>query len=240
MTCVACGCGRVGFDTSAPAGDGSVPGGGDASAPGDGLPTSDGTVGTGACGANLLLFDDFEDGIQAAEWSLVAGTGLTVAETGGFLQITFASNVPAGQQAGYITAAKMDFTGTCVEAEVVMTPSAAANGEMRVLMGSGQNIVTIYENGGMLQATEQLGAAVDRMPAMTFDPVAHRWWRLRNTAGTWYFEVASDAVTYTIVYSVPQNFPLQTATTLELIALSGSATGNGGVVQFGSVRVSGP
>lgn len=239
--CVACGCGRIGFSQgtfeAGGTGDGAI--GDGVVAPGDGaLPD---IAPAGACPATVRITDDFADGVMGAPWSLVSGTGLTVAETGGFLQITFASNVPAGQSGGYVTATTMDWTNTCIVVEVVMVPNAAGGGEIEAVIGAGQNVVSMYAISGTLGALLQNGAQVHRMtPALTYDPVAQRWWRMRNTSASWYFEVSPDDTTYTTIYTWNQNETGQTSQTLKLIALSGSAVGNGGVAQFGSVNVTGP
>jgi hypothetical protein len=93
---------------------------------------------------------------------------------------------------------------------------------------------------GMLQTEEQRGAAVYRGPVVTFDAVADRWVRMREVGGTWYFQVAPDGMAYTTVFAEPMEFPLQNQAALTIAAASGSAVGNGGVAQFGSVRVTGP
>lgn len=240
MACLACGCGHIGFGTGGATGDGATGDG----APGDGVP-GDGAppdiAPTGACGATVRVSDDFADGVMGAQWSPVTGTGLTVAETGGVLQITFASNVPAGQSAGYATASAMDWTNTCIVVEVVMVPNAAGGGEIEAVIGAGQNVVSMSAISGTLGALLQNGAQVHRMtPSLTYDPVAQRWWRMRNTSASWYFEVSPDDTTYTTIYTWNQNETGQTNQTLKLIALSGSAVGNGGVAQFGSVLVTSP
>lgn len=238
MLCLACGCGRYGFTFPDARG-----GNGDGPAPGDGggdTPDVSGDAVAGACGTNVLLFDDFEDGTVAPEWTVLAGTGLTVGETGGVLQIAFGNNVPASQTAGYRTAATMDFTDTCVEAELVMPADQTSGAVIELQLGAGQNRIYMDVASGMLETEEQLGAAVYRGTPLPYDPVAHRWLRMREVSGTWYFQVAPDAMTYTTVFSYPQDFGLQTACTLTIAAGSGSAVGNGGIAQWGSVRVTGP
>ncbi len=228
-----CGCGRYGFGPIAVGGDGAVVGDGGT------VDVGAGDAASGACGTNVQLYDDFEDGVIAPEWTTLAGNGLTVAETGGFLQITFSSNVPASQTAGYKTNAAMDFTNTCVEAELVMAANQTSGAVVELQLGAGQNRADIDVVNGMLQTEEQRGAAVYRGPAISYDPVAHRWLRMREISGTWYFQVSPDGMMYTTVFAEPMEFPLQTQCVLTLAAGSGSAVNGGGVAQFGSVRVTG-
>ena len=230
--CLACGCGRGDFSPiyGDALGDGIGAGAFDA-------PSGDAIA--GACGTTIHLADDFEDGVTNPQWTVVSGNGLTVAETGGFLQITYANNVPASQTGGYRSAA-MDFTNTCIEVELVMAGNQTSGAIAEVQLGAGQNRIYIDVFNGMVRTEEQLGAAVFTGTPVTYDAVAHRWLRMREIAQTWYFQASPDRASYTTLFSYPKEFGLQTACVLTLAAQSGSAVGNGGVVQFGSVTVTGP
>src|SRR5579864_7593513 len=88
------GCGRFGFshlpgDSSASADNASAD-----SAPFDGFadaaPDAPRDSGLAAC-TRLALSDNFDDGVRAAVWTLLANNPVAVAETGGALQVTLAT-----------------------------------------------------------------------------------------------------------------------------------------------------
>jgi hypothetical protein len=88
-----CGCGRIGFGVHDAGGAG-----GDDDANGDAIIDLD--AASGACGAERAAARRFTNSIVEPIWTTLTGNGLTVAQTGGVLQITFANNVPASQTAG--------------------------------------------------------------------------------------------------------------------------------------------
>ncbi|MEW1922262.1 hypothetical protein [Streptomyces sp. NPDC088360] len=62
---------------------------------------------------------------------------------------------------------------------------------------------------------------------LAFDPVAHRWWRFREAAGTFYWETSPNAVTWTVRRSMATNQWLRFGTlrtNFEAYAASGTPT----------------
>ena len=233
LACLAClaatGCGRLGFGTVVAASDATS---GDASGDGDG-PSA------GVCPPTVVIDDDFEDGAVAPEWTALDGNNLTRAETGGFLQITFASNVPAGQVAGYQQTVASDFTGTCVIAELAELPNPATLAQAEIRIGSSTDCAVVNFNGGQLHAAVHRGANITRLPDIAADLASQRFVRLREVAGVWFFETSSDG-THFVELGNTTKFASQVNTTLRLVAATGSGINNGGELRFASVRVFGP
>jgi hypothetical protein len=237
---LAAGCGRVGFDTTHGAGDARSSGDSGLSGDGGG---GDGSVGSadgatvGPCGPTVALSDDFQDGVTAPEWTVLNGSGLTVAETGGFLQITFGGNVPSNQTAGYSQTATMDYTGSCTIVELDEIPNAAANGrlQMRLSMGS-SNYLMFEVLAGQLYGIENDGTVMNRYAA-TWSVSSQRFLRMRERSGTWFWDVSPDGVMYTEVGAITVTIPGQTAASLALYVSTSAGVSNGGQVQIGSVQV---
>jgi hypothetical protein len=228
------------MDAAAASGDGVA---GDGVA-GDGVgppaDAFDGDAAASACGTTIAIADDFEDGVTGSGWTTLTGTNLTLAETGGLLQITFASNVSAGQTAGYVSTASYDFTGACVDAEItsIPNPSTLANLTFRIGTSSDCGVIEIYS--GMINAAQHRGASISRLPAFAFDPVAHRFLRMREVTGTWYYQSSPDGAAWTTFGTVANTFALQVNTTILLTAGTNSAVSSGGVAAFASMRVAIP
>lgn len=232
------GCGRIDFggvvaaSGDAGGGDGIV---GDGGGGGDG---GDGAVASGVCGSTVALSDDFEDGVMGAEWKAISGNNLTVAETGGFLQITFASNVPAGQAAGYQQLTAMDYTGACTIVEVNEVPNPATIAQAIIQVGFAVgNSASMSIRGGMIYSTSHNGANVQMPDTRAWDGVAYRFLRIRESNGTWYWDASPDGVTFMQLGMVTEALVNQNAAYLVLDAATSSAQSNGGQVQFASVRV---
>jgi hypothetical protein len=238
IVAVACGCGRIAFDPI-------TSGGGGGSGPlGDGASAGDVTdvAPQPLCGSTVLLFDDFEDGVVAPEWTVMMGAGLTVSETGGFLQIQFAnSNVAMGLDAGYVTTAAFDFTGGCLDLELVSVPDPTQTAQTIIEIHGPTGRATLLAGFDMLSAemTNDTGEDNYYSTPLTYDAVAHRWLRIVENNGTWFFQTAPDAATYTTFFSMPYVWSGQSST-LYLDASSGGGGTSLGQVQFGSVRITGP
>ena len=229
----AAGCGRFGFDVS---GDGRAD---------DGVVADDGTLGasngdvsTGICPTTVAISDDFEDGTTAPIWTLLTGTNLSLTEAGGVMSVTFASNVPAGQTAGYAQTNPIDYTGACVIAELTEIPAAASGAyvEMRIGIGPTNN-VQFEVDQGLLHSVSHNGAMIVRPDMRSWDLATQRFLRLRELGGTWYWEVSAEGAIYTTVASVPRVLVSQTSTVLELFAGSFSAASAAGRTAFASISV---
>jgi hypothetical protein len=242
LACViATGCGRLGFQPPSD-GRGDRTTGDGSGMPGDGViaDTIDLDAAAGACGTMVALSDDFADGVTGAQWTTLTGTNIALAETGGDLQITFASNVSAGQTAGYQSVASFDFTGSCVDAEIASTPNAATLANMTIRIGTSTDCGVIEIYSGMIHAAQHRGASISTLPAFAFDALADRFLRMREVSGSWYYQSSPDGTTWTTFGAVANMFPLQTSTTVRFTAGTNSGVSNGGVAAFAGVNVALP
>lgn len=228
------GCGRIGFGARGDGGGGD--GGGDG-APGD---VADALVtGTSVCPSTVHLADDFEDGVVAPEWMVLTATDLTVAETGGVLRVSYAANSGPNEFAGYREATASDYSVACVIAEIAAIPAAsqqAASSYVRIGTGPTDNAAFTFDSGNVRSDLHN-GASVKTADLRTFDPVAHRFLRMRLTATTTYWEASPDGVTYTLLGSVTDLLHIASSTQLELMAQSLNATHSAGMAEWASVQV---
>ncbi len=181
------GCGRLGF-SGREGGDG----GGDDAAP-------------ATCTA-LAITDDFEDGVTGPQWTEYGDQGVTVAETGGELQITLAANLPNAHYGGYVSTSKVDLRDHCFFVTEVSVPAQMGPLEMQMSVRSGA-LYTGYSLGnGNLQAFTNFNGAITVLASLPYDPVAQHVVRVREAGGTTSWDISSDGVTYTNVLSAPTPF----------------------------------
>lgn len=172
------------------------------------------------------LTDDFNDNVRNTGVWAVNVTATTVAETGGQLVITLASNNPV--YSGYVSVSTYDLTGSqlsiqCIQAvnplsgcEQYMAAFLDASNEMDIYIGAGNLIFRMRVAG----VNNDIGVA--------FDPVAMLWWRLRELAGTIYWET-SDGNSWVVQRSAPTPFAITnlsvnlTAGTYQNVATPGVA-----------------
>lgn len=143
------------------------------------------------------LNDDFGDGALARMWagSYSAG-GATLQETGGEAVLTPPPGVPSSS-VGLVGAYGYDLTGDAIAFEVteMLTPERGAAAFVEVSAGLG-NALRIQKVGSELAYMQGAGGVFTPRKSEPFDPVRHRWWRIRESAGTTYWETSADGRTW--------------------------------------------
>lgn len=181
---------------------------GAASATGSGSTT---TVATVALPKMSTFVDDFttQDTTKWGGWS----ANNTV--TGGRAQLV----VTNGYESIY-TNARYDLTGSAAQIEVPQAPNLGngttgaffilhATGTVRLLIG--------YESGNLVTGWTNAAGADDKT-GIPYDAVAHRFWRIREAAGTTYWETAPDGTTWTVRRTLADPIP---STALDVILNAG-------------------
>jgi hypothetical protein len=123
--------------------------------------------------------------------------------------------------------------------EITAVPSASAqSASMYIRVGIGPtDCVEISIDAGMLRSALHNGANVMTGDVRTYDPVAHRFLRMRMTASMTYWDASPDGVTFTLLGSVPDTLHTAASNHLNLEAQSLSASQNAGKAEWASVQV---
>jgi hypothetical protein len=119
-------------------------------------------------------------------------TGTYVTQAGQTLTITTPST-GSSLDAGYFTTAYPNFTGHAFVSRVLGTVTGSSSGTGIIVGVSSTNYLALYNINGTL-TFEKNGSTV---ATTTYSPTSDLWWRIRESSGTWYAEVAPDGVTWT-------------------------------------------
>jgi hypothetical protein len=242
---LACACGRIGF-SAALRGDGGsadavVDGAADASpdaspdaAPPDGA--------SGICGGSRVLSDDFLSSMPSLVWSVTPGSDITTTQGSGELQFAFGSSAPGSAYTTYQEMGVHDFRGGCMVVRQDAAPASATSVYMYSSVNFNTSGVGTYVDGGELQAiyfTTSVSASIVTQAA--FDPVAHRYVRLSEDAGTFTWETSPDGVTYTMfTTSSGTGFDASQMFVVLGAAVGATATMEATTVDYGPVTFYGP
>lgn len=146
------------------------------------------------------LTDDFNDNsINGTKWGTsVVGTG-TVQETSQRLVIS-SSNTTGTRTSSLYSQSSYDFHGSTLVVEVPSltlggSASAYATIDDPVLLAM---IMEMRVTGGDLELRVGVSGTVH---SVTYNSTNHRWWRMRESAGTCYFDVSPDGNSWTNLYS---------------------------------------
>lgn len=143
--------------------------------------------------AFAALTDDFETAEQSSAWNFYANG---VANVGGKLRIPAKPDYPGAE-----SNATWVLTGSHVSAEVITVPSASGGTDVAFSMivlssTSGTNLTMQYRLTGFgvdnkLELLNFHDNFTDENSVDTdYDPLEHRWWRIRESAGTIYWETS--------------------------------------------------
>lgn len=194
------GCGRLGFGDKAPLDGTSADATADATA--DAHPDA---APLGPC-TPLSFSDDFNDGTTAAPWTVLANNPVTVAETGGQLEVTL-STAGGAHYGGYDSTAVWNLTNHCMYVSFTTTPTSEANVEMTFTARQLSGTIGFVYHLGVLDPFVNAGT-FQSFGSVPYDPVLHKVLRLREDNGTTSWETSADGTTFTVLTSQPDPLDL--------------------------------
>jgi hypothetical protein len=139
------------------------------------------------------LRDTFDDNaINATVWSC----STHAQEVGGRLEIRPIPDETTWE--AYTTNDLYDLTDSSITVEVVQATNTYTFLDARY----------DYDNNTKIAMWLSYGMMDTPSHYTPYDPVAHRWWRIRERAGTTYFEVSPNGYDWTVLDSVPTPIPV--------------------------------
>jgi hypothetical protein len=156
------------------------------------------------------LFDDFNDNTQNTTlWVAISGSGREV-ETNRQLQLS--STVGATTYAGYQAVRYYDLTGSRIFSQVIDVGNQSIASFQAVpilLFADASNGVAWYINANKIVAQKQVaGSYTDVLATTTYDPTVHKFFSIRESAGTTFWDFSTDGVTWTNYTSQASPVPL--------------------------------
>ena len=154
------------------------------------------------CGTIELVADDFEDGVRAPFWMQWSDSGVTIDERDGALVIDVPMGTATGW-AGYTSRYLHDLRDAAFEAHVAETGGRYTVLEVRSHLDVKAQMLV---EAGELVAVVLNTADEDRRAAIPYDPTTHRYWRIREAAGTIAWEHSVDRITWNELHAEPAPF----------------------------------
>ena len=140
-----------------------------------------------------LVADDFNDNsIDSAKWhssNLFSGFSsllVPITETAQRLEVgPLLQNAPSSQYRGIRTLNTYNFTGAYTYVELVQAPSSATKADAMFTVGANVDAYyRIYVSDGKLFGQRKIGATKTTFFTIPYDPVTHRFLRIRHDATT--------------------------------------------------------
>ena len=154
------------------------------------------------------LVDDFEDGVIDPNLTVFDETGCTVTETGGVLVFAFDDT---GNDRCQV---KSEHLYDLTDSEVRIDVGGAFDGPETLSWfqfeqrADTSTRLEIEIDDGFLDLGQRVDGVDTHFASLPFDPVAHRWWRIRGAAGRVYLETSPDGTSWTARLDAPAQMDL--------------------------------
>jgi membrane-associated phospholipid phosphatase len=186
------------------------------------------------------LTDDFNDNAtDSAKWSPFGNPGPLserVREVNGRVEIRPRSN-HTGMQSGYLSLSCYDLTDSHVHVELVQPLRPATGAETTFSAEVDEhNAISFSIEAGALRCYQVTSGTSSLLKHVRYDPVKHRWLRLREESGKIYWEVSPDGTTWGVLAGQPDPGDLKTVTIKLQGGLSASVS-SPGIAVFDNLNV---
>jgi hypothetical protein len=148
-----------------------------------------------------LFSDNFNDNTRdPAKWN---GFGQSQ-EVNQRVELRPLPNRSGASFSGYSSRDTHDLTDSSIEVEVVQVLNQV-NGTSTLLSAgpNDDNRVMIAVKSGQLTCLQMIGGVATTLAVFPYDAAAHRWWRLRESQGTTWWEVSPEGERWTALFGKP-------------------------------------
>lgn len=183
------------------------------------------------------LTDDFDDNsIDSGKWGETENNSATVTETGGQLVITPATSTVDSEGVLY-SLASYDLTGSYVYVEAVQVATLADGWTgMNLYLDSSNEIGIEVSDETDLIAYQIVGGSFTSLASVTYNSSTMRWWRIRESGGTTYWEYSADGSSWSTLHSVANPIAL-TAVAPGLLVFENGSDASPGQAIFDNFNV---
>jgi hypothetical protein len=183
--------------------------------------------------------DNFDDGVQGRPWwRSYDASSCNATETNGRLSITLTPGLTG--YCGYVSASAFDMTDNFIAVEVptMVNTGSSAEAFFRAQQDS-QNRVELIQKGGNLECRKTIAGISTVLASTTYGAAQHKWWRLRESGGTLYFET-NPGTGWVIQHEVsPPPIPVA-ALDIEIGAGTPQIVGTPGTARFDNYNLAPP
>jgi len=165
--------------------------------------------------------DNFNDNsLDVAKWT--EWSGGDVSETSQTLRIT---STTAASYKGMNSAVRGSLVGSSVHVEVPHVLTGLTSGSTMLQVGpDDQHTITLYVGGTTFAAEYQIEGVFTTVATTAYNSTTHRWWRIRESGGTVYYEYSANGGTWSALTSTAAPFTL---TTIRVSLFIGTDAANG-------------
>ncbi|MEV0090472.1 hypothetical protein [Streptomyces sp. NPDC050738] len=168
--------------------------------------------------------------LNTALWSNVTGGAVTVDTVNDV--VTLAQPTTSGAT-NTLGSGLYDATSSKISAQIGAVPNGLGNTKtIFKLTVDANNSVALRLEAGAFKFTLQTAGTTVTTTLATYSPDTHRWWRLREDAGTWYAEASTDGLTWATLTSSAYSWAASAVAMTFALQTSAGATEFAGLVAW--------
>jgi len=189
----------------------------------------------------IALQDDFnETSLSLDKWAADFLTG-SIQQTGGRIRLSVNASSSGGYAQIYSANSGSrtfyDFTGKgCIVEAFPDTVSTTTDSYIELYLDVNNRIWFGYRNNQIYAQTKIGGTNSALLAPTTYNATAMKWWRLRESSGTFFWDYSQDEVNWTNFYNMPNPFAV-TALSVALIIFQNSSEGSARIAEFDNFNI---
>lgn len=156
---------------------------------------------TSVINSGIVLADDFNDNnTDRTKWTQANAGVVAINETNGQLLITATPSTAGSNYGGYNskTGNVYSLIGGSFTIEVPQVTNTATNALTQVnVTYDSSNFIGFQQKGGTLYAFKVVAGVTTNVSTAAYNATNHRWWRIRESGGTTYWDTSTDGLTWT-------------------------------------------
>lgn len=136
--------------------------------------------------------------VDSTKWAQATAGGATMTFDATGATVTYPSSSTASTAGSVSAIANYDLTGSYAYVQVLAVPSSSTNAdaEMALLLDSNNWLRWVYE-GGTLYAQYMVAGTRNNATTFSYSSATHKFWRIRESGGTTYWDTSPDGSTWT-------------------------------------------
>lgn len=168
--------------------------------------------------------------LNTALWSNVTGGAVTVNTANDLLTLTQPTTSGATNTLG---SGLYDVSSSQISAQIGVVPNGLGNTKtIFKLTVDANNSVAMRLEAGVFKFTVQTAGTTITTTLPAYSPDTHRWWRLREAAGTWYADASQDGLTWSTLTSSAYGWAASATAMTFALQTSAGATEVAGLVAW--------
>lgn len=173
--------------------------------------------------------------VDSTKWTVTNGSG-TMSQTGGQLVINLAGGLSSYTSDEYMSVNTYDLTNSQFVIEVPQFPNPYQGAEQKVLLLLDFDNYIRFAADGYYYNLELTTGGIGNAGYIDPFPTTDRWWRIRESGGTIYWDSSANGTTWTNLRSVAATFSL---TSLKVVIGAGcwQNVANPGTVKFDNINL---